>query len=86
MIGVDMSKGRCFTTRDQGRDGRRAAVSRLGRRINDWTEMLMVHRDAAVRGAELRQRQIAAGYSIEELEQILARWPRTARKRWHHGG
>jgi glutamate synthase (NADPH/NADH) large chain len=37
-----------------------------------WTRRCGVTEKAAVRRGELRKRQIAAGYSIEELEQILA--------------
>ncbi len=74
MIAVDMTEGRLY--RDTELKDKLAASQPFG----DWIEKV-VNLDEIMRimpeapmfeGAELRQRQIAAGYTIEELENVLA--------------
>ena len=74
MIAVDMKKGKLF--KDTELKDMLAASRPFGDwvgRITDMEETLSGVTEAPIfTGAELRKRQIAAGYSIEELEQILA--------------
>ena len=74
MIAVDMKEGKLF--KDTELKDMLAASQPFGDlvgRIIDMDETLSGMSEAPVfEGAELRKRQIAAGYSIEELEQILA--------------
>ncbi len=74
MIAVDMAEGKLY--HDTELKDQLAA----GRPYGDWVgkirdmdaELQAATETALFSGDELRQRQIAAGYSIEELEQILA--------------
>ncbi len=74
MIGVHMGKGKLFHD-EELKDKMSAALP-----FDEWCEKIShldeitmdVQEQALFSGAELRKRQIAAGYSIEELEQILA--------------
>ena len=74
MIAVDMLEGRLY--RDRELKDKLAAAQQF----SDWVEKVVdlnnLMRDmpekAMFDGAELRKRQVAAGYSIEELEQVLA--------------
>ena len=74
MIGVHMARGELC--RDEDLKNRMAA----GLPFSDWVgsiidleeEMRGADESAGLEGAALRQRQIAAGYSIEDLENILA--------------
>ncbi len=74
MIAVDMAEGKLY--RDTDLKDRLAASQPFG----DWVEKVMdlnglmknVPEKALFEGAELRRRQIAAGYTLEELEQVLA--------------
>jgi len=74
MLAVDMAEGRLF--HDTEIKNRLAASQPFG----DWvgkiaeldTALAAVTERPLFTGAELRQRQIAAGYSLEELETILA--------------
>ncbi|WP_456390055.1 glutamate synthase large subunit [Profundibacter sp.] len=74
MIAVDMKKGKLF--KDTELKDMLAASQPFGDWVGRITEMddtLAGMAEAPVfEGAELRKRQIAAGYSIEDLEQILA--------------
>ncbi len=74
MIGVHMGKGQLF--HDEELKDKMSAALPFGEwvgRITDLEELTANESEFAMfSGAELRQRQIAAGYSIEELEQILA--------------
>ena len=74
MIAVDMKEGKLF--RDTELKNMLAESQPFGDwvgRITDMDEVLAgVTEEAIFEGTELRKRQIAAGYSIEELEQILA--------------
>ena len=74
MIAVDMQDGRLF--HDQEMKDALASELPFGEwvgKINDLEPKLAGVTEAPVfEGAELRQRQIAAGYTVEELEQILA--------------
>ena len=74
MIAVDMKRGQLF--HDTEIKDQLAANQPFGEwvgKINDADEVLAgVSEKALFSGKELRQRQIAAGYTIEELEQILA--------------
>ncbi|TFL18120.1 glutamate synthase large subunit [Jannaschia formosa] len=74
MIAVDMEKGRLL--HDSELKDQLAAERPFGEwveRITDLEEVTQgVSEHAVHSGAELRKRQIAAGYSVEELEQILA--------------
>ncbi|MFP7569559.1 glutamate synthase large subunit [Marivita sp. S2033] len=74
MLAVDMAEGKLY--RDVEIKDKLAA----GRPFGEWVgkihemdrELASVTETANFEGAELRRRQIAAGYTIEELEQILA--------------
>jgi len=74
LIAVDMAEGALF--HDTEIKDKLANAQPFGEwvgKINDLDEDLAGITEKAIHsGAELRQRQIAAGYSIEELEQILA--------------
>ncbi|AVO37714.1 glutamate synthase large subunit [Pukyongiella litopenaei] len=74
LLAVDMQKGVLF--RDAEIKDKLASALPFGDwvgKINDADGiMASVTEKPLFEGAELRQRQIAAGYSIEELEQILA--------------
>jgi len=74
MIAVDMAEGRLF--HDAELKDKLAAAQPFG----DWIEKVVdlnallrdVPEQALFEGADLRRRQIAAGYTLEELEQVLA--------------
>ncbi len=74
MIAVDMREGRLF--HDVELKNKLAAAQPFG----DWVEKVFnlndllrdVPEEAGFDGADLRRRQIAAGYSIEDVEQVLA--------------
>ena len=74
MIAVDMAEGKLF--HDTEIKDKLAAAQPFGEwvsKINDLDEELSkVGEKALFTGDELRARQVAAGYTIEELEQILA--------------
>ncbi|MCF6234757.1 MAG: glutamate synthase large subunit, partial [Rhodobacteraceae bacterium] len=74
MLAVDMKTGKLF--HDTEIKDKLAAARPFGEwvgKINDADSALAgVSEFALFEGEELRKRQIAAGYSIEELEQILA--------------
>ena len=74
MIGVHMGKGKLYRD-DQLKDKMSAALP-FGEWVGRITDLEEIsggaEEEAIYSGAELRKRQIAAGYSIEELEQILA--------------
>ncbi len=74
LLAVDMEEGKLY--HDTEIKDRLAAARPFGEwvgRINDADEMLAGVSEAPLfTGGELRKRQIAAGYTIEELEQILA--------------
>ncbi len=74
ILAVDMKKGKLF--HDTEIKDKLSAALPFGEwvgKINELDEALgSVEEKAIYSGAELRKRQIAAGYSIEELEQILA--------------
>jgi len=74
MIAVDMKEGKLF--HDTEIKNQLAAARPFGEwvgKINNLEDTLSeVSEQALFTGAELRKRQIAAGYSIEELEQILS--------------
>jgi len=74
MIAVDMAEGRLY--RDKELKDKLASNQPFGEwvgKIVDMEETLSQITETSVfSGPELRKRQIAAGYSIEELEQILA--------------
>ncbi|MEP3329741.1 glutamate synthase large subunit [Sedimentitalea sp.] len=74
LLAVDMKKGKLY--RDQQIKDKMAKALPFGEwvgKINDADEALLGVQEAPLfDGAELRKRQIAAGYSIEELEQILS--------------
>ncbi len=74
MIGVHMGKGKLF--HDEELKDKMSAALPFGEwcsRITHLDEITLdVKEEALFSGAELRKRQIAAGYSVEELEQILA--------------
>ncbi|MEP2029386.1 MAG: glutamate synthase large subunit [Paracoccaceae bacterium] len=74
LIAVDMKKGRLY--RDKKIKDKLAAALPFGEwvgKIKELDALLDPVTEAPMfNGAELRKRQIAAGYSIEELEQILA--------------
>ena len=74
MIAVDMAEGRLFHDTEM-KD--RLAASRpfgewVGKIVDLAAQTQTLAEKALFEGAELRRRQLAAGYSIEELEQILA--------------
>jgi glutamate synthase (NADPH) large chain len=74
MIAVDMSEGRLF--HDTEMKDRLAAARPFGEWVGKIVDLASetetLPEKALFDGAELRRRQVAAGYSIEELEQILA--------------
>ncbi|MBS0126423.1 glutamate synthase large subunit [Thetidibacter halocola] len=74
MIAVDMKDGKLY--HDTEIKNRLAAAQPFGEwvgKINDLDDALAkVTEKPVFDGAELRRRQIAAGYTIEELEQVLA--------------
>jgi glutamate synthase (NADPH/NADH) large chain len=74
MIAVDMAEGRLF--HDVEIKDKLAAAQPFSDwvgEINELDELLDgVTETAVFSGAELRRRQIAAGYTVEEIEQILA--------------
>ncbi|EPX77534.1 glutamate synthase large subunit [Litoreibacter arenae] len=74
MIGVHMGKGELY--HDEELKDKMSAALPFGEWVGKITDLdaitLDVQEKALFTGAELRKRQIAAGYSIEELEQILA--------------
>ncbi|MBD3665452.1 glutamate synthase large subunit [Sulfitobacter sp. TSTF-M16] len=74
MIGVHMGKGKLFHDREL-KDKMSAALP-FGEWVGRITELDdalgKVEEQPIFEGNELRRRQVAAGYSIEELEQILA--------------
>ena len=74
MLAVDMKDGKLY--HDTEMKDRLSAAQPFGEwvgKINDLEDTLSgIEENAIFSGAELKQRQIAAGYSIEELEQILA--------------
>ncbi len=74
MLAVDMKKGLLFNdTEIKDKLSRALPFGDWVGRINDMEEVLSgVTERPLISGAELRKRQIAAGYSIEEIEQILA--------------
>jgi glutamate synthase (NADPH/NADH) large chain len=74
MLAVDMKEGVLFHDREI-KDKLAAAqpFSEWVGKINNLDDKLAVVSEAPIHtGADLRRRQIAAGYTIEELEQILA--------------
>ncbi|TDT73637.1 glutamate synthase (NADPH) large subunit [Litoreibacter halocynthiae] len=74
MIGVHMGKGELY--HDEELKDKMSAALPFGEWVGKITDLeeitLDVKEQPLFTGAELRKRQIAAGYSIEELEQILA--------------
>ncbi|WP_299846428.1 glutamate synthase large subunit [uncultured Roseovarius sp.] len=74
MLAVDMKKGKLFRdTEIKDKLARALPFSEWVGKINELDDDLAVVTEAPIHtGAELRRRQIAAGYTIEELEQILA--------------
>ncbi len=74
MLAVDMKKGKLF--RDKQIKDKLSRALPFGdwvSKINDVDDTLAGVSEAPIfSGDELRKRQIAAGYSVEELEQILA--------------
>jgi glutamate synthase (NADPH/NADH) large chain len=74
MLAVDMKKGKLF--HDTQIKNKLAAALPFGEwvgKINDVEQTLSTVTEAAMfSGEELRRRQVAAGYTIEELEQILS--------------
>ncbi|MBY6056466.1 glutamate synthase large subunit [Leisingera daeponensis] len=74
MLAVDMQKGKLFhDTEIKDKLARALPFGDWVKRINDLDATLaQVTEQPLFSGEELRRRQVAAGYSIEELEQILA--------------
>ncbi|SLN63833.1 Glutamate synthase [NADPH] large chain precursor [Falsiruegeria litorea R37] len=74
MIAVDMAEGKLFhdTAIKDALAGSRPFGEWVGKIVNLEDKLQGVTETAMFSGEELRKRQIAAGYSIEELEQILA--------------
>ncbi len=74
MIAVDMREGKLY--HDRAIKDRLAGSQPFGEWVEKVIDLNAILRDvpekALFAGAELRKRQIAAGYSVEELEQILA--------------
>ena len=74
MIAVDMAEGKLF--RDTEIKNKLAAAQPYADWIEKVVDLNELMRDvperAVYEGADLRKRQIAAGYSMEELEQVLA--------------
>ncbi|HAR54128.1 MAG TPA: glutamate synthase large subunit, partial [Roseovarius nubinhibens] len=74
MLAVDMKKGLMFRDREiKDKLSQALPFSEWVSRINELDEKLAgITETPLFSGDELRRRQIAAGYTIEELEQILA--------------
>ncbi|MEM9032202.1 MAG: glutamate synthase large subunit, partial [Pseudomonadota bacterium] len=74
LLAVDMKKKRLFHDREiKDKLARALPFGEWVSKINDLDDALMRVSEAPLfDGAELRRRQIAAGYTVEELEQILA--------------
>ena len=74
MIAVDMVEGRLY--HDEELKDQLAAAQPFGAWVEKVVDLSGMLRDvpehAVFDGANLRKRQIAAGYSVEELEQVLA--------------
>ncbi|MFT6452337.1 MAG: glutamate synthase (NADPH/NADH) large chain [Halocynthiibacter sp.] len=74
MLAVDMKEGKLY--HDKAMKDRLAGAQPFGAwvgKINDLDQELSgLTEEPLFTGSELKKRQIAAGYSIEELEQILA--------------
>ncbi|MFC7702745.1 glutamate synthase large subunit [Plastorhodobacter daqingensis] len=74
MIAVDMTEGRLY--HDASLKDKLAAAQPFGDWIEKVTDLNAMMRDIPetplTEGADLRRRQIAAGYTLEELEQVLA--------------
>ncbi len=74
LIAVDMAEGKLYHDREI--KDRLAAAQPFGDWIEKVTDVNALLRDVPethlYEGAELRKRQIAAGYTVEELEQVLA--------------
>ena len=74
LIAVDMKEGKLY--HDRAMKDRLAKAQPYADWIEKVTDLNAMLRDvpekALYEGAELRRRQIAAGYSVEELEQVLA--------------
>jgi glutamate synthase (NADPH/NADH) large chain/glutamate synthase (ferredoxin) len=74
MIAVDMAEGKLYHDREI--KDRLAAAQPYADWIEKVVELNSILRDvpelAMFEGSDLRRRQIAAGYTIEELEQVLA--------------
>ncbi|MFT3690647.1 glutamate synthase large subunit [Paenirhodobacter sp.] len=74
MIAVDMREGKLYHDREI--KDRLANSQPFGEWVENVVDLNAIMRDVPEKhifsGAELRKRQIAAGYSVEELEQILA--------------
>ncbi len=74
ILAVDMKEGRLF--HDSEMKDKLAATHPFGeavKHINDIeAQLTSVEEKALFSGAELRKRQIAAGYSLEDIEMILA--------------
>jgi glutamate synthase (NADPH) large chain len=74
LLAVDMKKGKLFHDKQiKDKLARALPFGDWVKKINDAEEILSgVQESALFRGDELRKRQIAAGYTLEELEQILS--------------
>ena len=74
MIAVDMQSGKLY--HDRALKDRLAASQPFGEWIEKVVDLNAIMRDvpegAMFSGAELRRRQVAAGYTLEEIEQVLA--------------
>ncbi len=74
MIAVDMAAGKLY--HDTELKNKLAAAQPFGEWVSKVVDLNALLRDvpetALFDGAELRKRQIAAGYTLEELEQVLA--------------
>ncbi|MDP4033889.1 MAG: glutamate synthase large subunit, partial [Pseudorhodobacter sp.] len=74
MIAVDMTEGKLY--HDAALKDKLAAAQPFGAWIDKVIDLNVLLHDvpetALFAGGELRKRQIAAGYSLEELEQVLA--------------
>jgi len=74
MIAVDMKEGKLY--HDADLKDKLAAAQPFGEWIEKVVDLNAILRDvpetALFSGADLRRRQIAAGYTVEELEQVLA--------------
>ncbi len=74
MIAVDMQKGLLFhDTEIKDKLARALPFGDWVEKVTNLNDMLRdIPETTIYEGADLRQRQVAAGYSIEELEQVLA--------------